>query len=102
MEKVEFKTGATREAKSLPRYDLIPPEGLRRLGNRYLLGSTKYAPKNWEKGMPYSVVYNHLVKHLLAWQSGDELDDHLAAVAWGAFSLMHYEKHNNDMDDIHG
>ena len=36
------------------RYDLISPFAIRRLARWYEAGAAKYAPRNWEKGMPYS------------------------------------------------
>jgi hypothetical protein len=90
-------TGATRSADAdAVRYDLIPTEPLRRLAARYALGAETHGERNWELGLPVGDTINHLIRHLEHWreslQRGErDADDHLAAVAWGAFALMHFE-----------
>ena len=47
---------------------------------------TKYKAWNWAKGMPWSVPYACLQRHLAKWQRGQDLDEesglpHLAHVA---------------------
>jgi hypothetical protein len=101
-ETVSYGTGAIRQKTNLPRYDLIPTEPLRRLGMRYTEGAQKYAPRNWEKGMPWAETFNHLQEHLNKWKNGDEpTDDHLAAAAWGVFALMEFQRTHTELDDIH-
>lgn len=52
-EKKEFRTGAVREVpKGKGRFDLLPPYPLMRLAKHYENGATKYAERNWEKGLP--------------------------------------------------
>jgi hypothetical protein len=88
----EFGTGA-KCSKIDERFDLICPTGLRRLALRYGLGSLKYSDYNWCKGVPMRERLNHLIKHLNAYMDhGNEGDDNLAAIAWNAFALMHYEE----------
>jgi hypothetical protein len=85
----EFKTGSrrdTREGKG--RFDLIPPGPLRRLAQLYERGAQKYGDHNWQKGQPLSRYLDSAYRHLVAVAEGQEDEDHLAAVAWNAFSLM--------------
>lgn len=90
--KTTYPTGATRSADAdALRYDLIPPGPLRRLARRYAIGATAHGERNWERGLPTGSTINHLVRHLELWREGDRSDDHLAAVAWGAFALMFFE-----------
>jgi len=83
------------------RYDLICPSGLRRIALRYGLGAEKYADNNYCKGSGdrkfIRARLNHLIKHLNLYllhgnfdEHGRE-DDNLAAVAWNAITLMHFE-----------
>ena|SRR3990167_762556 len=96
----EFKSGATREpATGKGRYDLISPEGLRRIAIWYEKGSEKYAPRNWEKGLPWSRCFSSMIRHAFAWMAGQTDEDHLAAVAWNAIALMHFEKFYSEGDD---
>jgi hypothetical protein len=96
----KFSTGAKRskDANGV-RYDLISVVGLRRLAARYALGAANYGPENWRHGFPYSDVINHLQNHLELFKEGDTSDDNLAAIAWGAFTLMDFEENMPEMDD---
>lgn len=90
---VSFASGATRSADDAGyRYDLICPIGLARLAARYDLGSKHYGDDNWLKGIPIGNILNHIEKHLAHFkQAGTGTDDDdLAAIAWGAFALMHF------------
>ena len=88
-----FSTGATRSADAdETRYDLIPPNPLKRLARRYAMGAATHGERNWERGLPTGSTINHLMRHLELWRAGDRSDDHLAAVAWGAFALMFFEE----------
>jgi hypothetical protein len=87
-----FAGGAVRDIQDdKPRYELIPPAPLYRLAMHYAGGAAKYAPWNWAKGMPLSRALASLERHLQQYKEGDTEEDHLAAVAWNAFALMHYE-----------
>lgn len=97
----EFQTGAIRERQTNKgRYDLITPIGLMRLARWYELGSVKYEPRNWEKGLPFSNCLNSLFRHLVKYMAGYNDEDHLAAVAWNAFALMHFEEVMPELNDL--
>lgn len=99
--RIVYKTGCIREPNGdKPRYDLITPWGLLRLAVWYTLGSKKYAPRNWEKGMPWSHCLRAAMGHLEKWRMGMTDEDHLAAAAWNIFALMHYEKCNPECNDV--
>lgn len=97
----KFDTGAVRsnDCDHL-RFDLIPPTPLRRLASRYGMGAAKYSDHNYLKGMPYSAVINHIENHLnkLKEQLAEgvefdpSLDDDLAGIVWGAFTLMQFDE----------
>lgn len=89
----EFDTGSVRDKQEgKGRYDLISPHALQRLADLYERGASKYKDRNWEKGMPYTRVFDSMVRHAYQWLRGDADEDHLAAVAWNAFALIHYEE----------
>lgn len=102
-----FATGSVRDtAEDKPRPELITPYGLDRLGHWYAKGAKKYKDRNWEKGQPFSRVTASMFRHLLAWMRGDTSEDHLAAVAWNALAICHYQemikrgKLSADLDDM--
>lgn len=97
----EFTTGAIREVEEkIGRYDLISPIGLRRLARWYQLGAIKYADRNWEQGLPTSNCMNSAIRHLIKYMMGMDDEDHLAAIAWNIFAIMHFEELKPEMQDI--
>lgn len=83
------------------RYDLITPFGLDRLAKWYELGSSKYADRNWEKGMPFSRYLDSARRHLNKFAMGMEDEDHLAAACWNIMAIMHHQElKQNELDDL--
>lgn len=85
-----YKTGAEREERDPEkgRFDLIPAFSLMRLAVHYARGAVKYAPRNWEKGLPLSTFVDSAERHINAYKNGDRTEDHWAAVAWNAFGFL--------------
>ncbi|MEN6367678.1 MAG: dATP/dGTP diphosphohydrolase domain-containing protein [Thermoguttaceae bacterium] len=75
-----------------PRPDLISPFAEERQGQWLLMGATKYAERNWEKGMPFSRCVASLKRHLMRFQQGKKDEDHLAAIMFNAMAIIHYEE----------
>lgn len=97
----EFDSGMVRDTQEgKPRFDLIPTQPLRRLADLYARGAIKYAEDNWQKGQPFSRAYASLFRHMIAWREGDVSEDHLAAVAWNAFTIMWYEDNKPELNDF--
>jgi hypothetical protein len=95
-EKQTFESGAT--SSKLPyRFDLICPRAMQRIAIRYMLGALKHGDMNWCKGIPMHERLNHLEHHLQMHKLYGSKDaegnpeDNLAAIAWNAIALMHYE-----------
>ena len=105
-DRIAYEGGAVREGVTgKGRYDLISPPALMRLATWYELGAQKYAPRNWEKGMPWSHCMNSMFRHMVKYMAGWKDEDHLAAVMWNAAALMHYEsdikyEQYNDLNTI--
>ena len=96
------ETKAIREPSSgKGRYDLVTPFGLDRLAKWYELGSSKYADRNWEKGMPFSRYLDSARRHLNKFVMGMEDEDHLAAACWNIMAIMHHQElKQNELDDL--
>ena len=89
----EYDTGAVRDnGTGKGRFDLISPFALKRLAGLYERGVVKYSSRNWESGIPFSRCTDSMLRHAQQWPAGDTEEDHLAAVAWNAFALMHYQE----------
>lgn len=84
------------------RPDLISPFALTRLSKWYELGANKYGDRNYEKGMPFSRYTAAMFRHLIAWMKGNMNEDHLSAIAWNAFAIMHHQELEEDIkwDDM--
>jgi hypothetical protein len=67
-------------------------------------GATKYAPRNWERGMDWSRVYAALQRHLTAWWMGECRDaetgmSHLWHAGCCVCFLISYEIRGIGRDD---
>ena len=90
-------TGALRRNAGKTPLELVPPSLERAVANVLGKGSEKYAPRNWEKGMPFSVTYASLRRHCLAFWEGEDIDaesgqHHMAHVATNAAFLIEYAR----------
>lgn len=93
-----------RKEVKLARLDLIPARPLWLLSEVYGRGARKYEDRNWEKGVEYSKLYGALLRHVLKWWGGEELDPedgqhHLASVAWHALALLELQDTHPELDD---
>lgn len=86
------------------RYDLMPPEMLDGVNRVLMFGAAKYAPRNWERGMPWSRVFNSLMRHMWAWFRGEDKDpesqmSHLWHAGCCIAFLIAYEQRGIGNDD---
>ncbi len=97
----EFETGAVRDMQEgKGRCDLLPACALLRLSKHYEAGAKKYEARNWEKGIPISVMIDSAMRHLLKYMDGQTDEDHLAAVAWNILGAMWMEEKRPDLQDL--
>lgn len=97
----EFDTGAVRDMEEgKGRCDLLPACALLRLAKHYEAGAQKYDDRNWEKGIPISVMIDSAMRHLLKYMDGQDDEDHLTAVAWNILGAMWMEEKKPDLQDI--
>ncbi len=87
-----------------PDYSLIPLCTLEDEAKVWAYGKQKYAAWNWAKGMPWSVPLACLLRHMAAWQRGEELDPesglpHLAHAMCNLRMLTLYSKTYTEGDD---
>lgn len=83
----------------------IPPIAIVREGNVFRVGADKYGAFNWgEAGVVASVYYDALLRHLLAWYTGEDTDpesgeSHLAHIRACAGILLDCIEMGNMFDD---
>lgn len=98
------KDEGLRYDKGKIRWDLLPWDVLKEIAEVYTKGAEKYAPRNWEKGMPWSKCWRPLLSHFYQWMMKKDRDEelgtyHMAMVAWNAMALMAYELRKVGTDD---
>lgn len=69
-----FGTGGIKDNRGKPRIDLIPTAPLIAMAEVLEFGTRKYQPHNWRRGLPWPDTYSSLMRHLLAWNDGEDLD----------------------------
>ena len=98
--------GGTKHDVGKPRMDLLPSEALEEVAKVLTFGAQKYDAHNWRKGVQYSRLTAALLRHLGAWQRGEDLDpesglSHIAHAACNAIFLLTFisEGDRLDLDD---
>lgn len=76
--------------------DLLPMSALIEVGEILKFGAEKYAPYNWAKGMSYSRLIAASLRHIFAFNQGQDLDpetnrSHIAHALCCLLFLMEYE-----------
>jgi hypothetical protein len=99
----ESSTGGLKQVK-LERFDLIPIDALTQLARHYGEGAKKYDNNQWRKGYEWSKSYAALMRHATQFWEGEDFDEetgsnHMAAVAWHAFTLLTFFKDFPEYDD---
>ena len=87
-----------------PDYSMIPLDTLEDETRVWMYGERKYKRWNWMKGMAWSVPLACILRHLAAWQRGEDLDPesglpHLAHVSCNVRMLSLYAKTYVEGDD---
>lgn len=76
-QRTKFENGGQRErAEGKGRFDLIPPEAIKRMALVLEAGAKKYSARNWEKGLPLSTFIDSGLRHLNKLMAGESDEDH--------------------------
>ena len=83
---------------------LLPMWALEELAEHYGKGAEKYSDWNWLQGGSTNVCFGAMLRHISAWQQGEDIDPetnthHMAAIAWNAVALLHGFRTGVDRDD---
>jgi len=85
-------------------WHLFPFDAARAIVKVLEFGAKKYAPRNWEKGMAWSRLYDACIRHLTAWFEGEKADpetghSHLWHAGCCVLFLIAYEIRGVGADD---
>jgi hypothetical protein len=87
--KREFGTGAQRDGKGgRGRFDLVPIFPLLLVSRIYEDGAAKRGERNWEKGMPVSVLLNSCQRHISKHMCGMRDEPHLSMALWNLMGAL--------------
>lgn len=89
------------------RMDLLPVYPLQEVAKVLTFGATKYAPNRWRKGMEWNRLYGAVLRHITAWQDGQNNDpetglSHLAHAITDLMFLLEYSRTGAGVDDREG
>jgi len=98
------KGSGARYNEGKPDFSLIPLVTLEEEARVWMYGAKKYAAHNWMKGMPWSVPLACALRHIAAWQAGEDIDSesgqtHLAHAMCNLRMLMLYTNTYPEGDD---
>lgn len=84
--------------------DLVPTSAIMAMASVLNYGKSKYDKRQWEKGNHYSVPYASIMRHLLAFWDGEDLDPesnlpHVEHIIMNAAMLVEYYKKYKKLDD---
>jgi hypothetical protein len=87
-----------------PEIGLISSRAIEEEAKVMTFGKTKYGANNWRKGLLWSRCINALLRHTLAYNTGETNDpetglSHMAHVRCCAAFLLTYEKEHPELDD---
>lgn len=87
-----------------PKFDLLPWDALSEIAKVYEFGKNKYSARNWEKGFDWLRLWNAAMRHLTAWERGEDKDpetnlSHTVHAAFCVLALVAHETRNIGKDD---
>lgn len=96
-----WKSGFQRDLNvGKPRYDLIPPELLKRLAELYARGAEKYNDNNWKLATSEEEIKRFkesAFRHFMQWIMNEQDEDHAVATMW---NIISYEWHIMNKNEI--
>jgi len=101
--RIVSSSGGEKGSK-LAQLGAVDPLALLELAKVAGYGAQKYARYNFIKGYDWSLSYDALQRHLLAFWSGEDTDPgsglpHAAHAAWHCLTLIHFTQQHPGFDD---
>lgn len=97
-------SGGKKFDQGKPPLSLIPTKPLLEIAKVLEHGAGKYDEHNWRKGMKWSRLLSSSLRHITAFNEGEDLDpesgiNHLAHAACGLMFLLEYYTTHKELDD---
>jgi hypothetical protein len=102
----DAKGSGARFNTGKPDLSLIPLHLLEGEARVWAYGAKKYSRNNWMKGMAWSVPLASMLRHIAAWQAGEDIDpetgeSHLDHISCNVRMLQLYRTTYPEGDDRH-
>lgn len=96
--------GGTKHDSGKPKIRFLTREFLEGIAEAQTFGSKKYGDWNFQKGLETTALYDAMMRHMLAWMSGESLDpesglSHLAHAGANLNMLMWTLNNKPEMDN---
>lgn len=104
--KIQVSTPALKFDNEKIPVELLPTQALEEIGKVLAFGRKKYDAWNWSKGFKWSRLIGAAMRHLFAWQRGEDKDkesglSHLAHLGCCVLFLLQHEISGLGEDDRH-
>jgi hypothetical protein len=91
------KQRAERFNNGKHKWSLVDFKSLEDMVEVLEVGAKKYSPDNWKKGMPYTEIFESLMRHLVDFMNGKDLDKesglpHTGHILCNAMFLSYMQK----------
>lgn len=100
---IDKQTGVKHDSGKA-KVSLIPTRAIIEEAKVMGFGEVKYGSHNWRNGIAWSRVLDAILRHLLAYKEGEDLDpetgiSHIAHARCGTAFLLEYEISHKELDD---
>ncbi len=102
--RITNETTGGEKGQKPARMSYLPTGPLLTVAEHYAKGAEKYDDHNWRKGYDWSLSYDALQRHAMAFWAGEDIDEetgspHMAAVVFHALALLEFAETHPELDN---
>lgn len=101
---LDTHTRADRFNQGKTSWELLDFKSLEPMVEVLMFGAEKYSPNNWKKGQHTSELIGSLMRHIVSYQQGEDIDSesgkkHLGHAMCNIMFLIYNNKNHKELDD---